>query len=268
MSLSSTESNRVVADEYLDLHIKAARHQFDAECVEDSARRLREKLSLTRRTRRPSFNSLLKRAFNQTVGWTSFAGTALILVVAISLASVFFPQGNGAALAQIQQWFTSFRTLQVEATVVEEDTVIDVITWFDETGDTRIESRGTTTIVKPEENMIYFLQPDGQNFAQRITSDMAIVENSTAFLDVIQTFLEAERLTESQVINGVSAIGYKRESDERTIVLWVDPADNRPLLVESERPDGVTIRSVLNFNVPLPANAFDVPDEVQLIEPR
>lgn len=266
--MSSNESNCVAAGVYLDLHIKAARQQFDAESVEDSARRLREKLSLTRPIRRSSFSSLLKRAYSQAVGWTSFAGTALILFVAITFAPVFFPQGNGTALAQAQQWFTSFRTLQVEATVVEGDTVTDVLTWFDETGATRIEQNGMTSIVKPDEGMIYMLRPDGRNFSRRITPDMAVVENSAAFIDIIQTFIEADRLTESRVINDVSAIGYKRESDEWTIVLWVDPSDDRPLLVEQESATGVMIRSVLSFNLPLPENAFDVPDEMQLLESR
>lgn len=196
--MSVTKNSDVIADEYLDLHIEAARRQFDTESVEDSARRFREKLSLTRSARHSSFSSLLKMVFHRAVGWTSLAGTALILFLAISFASFFFPEGNGAALAQVQQWFTSFRTLQVEATVVETDTVVDVLTWFDETGDTRIESPGMTTIVKPEEGMIYVLRPNGRSFAQRIISDMTIVASSTEFLDLIRTFLETDRLTASR----------------------------------------------------------------------
>ncbi|MGP1609659.1 MAG: hypothetical protein ACTS5G_03050, partial [Burkholderiales bacterium] len=114
----------------------------------------------------------------------------------------------------------------------------------------------------------YMLRPDGHNFAQPISADMTIVEGSTEFLDLVQTFLEADRLPETQVIRGVSAIGFKRESDEWSTVLWVDPSDDRPMMVEQENVNGVTIRSVLSFNVELPENAFEVPDDMQLLEPR
>ena len=258
--MSSIKSNCGSADELLDLHIEAARWQFNAECIENCAHRFRLKLPHTHDGTRPSLSRLLKMVYRQAVGWTSLAAIALILSVAISFASFLLPHGNSTALAQVQQWFTSFRTLQVEATVVEGDTVTDVLTWFDETGATRIESNGTTTIVKPEEGMIYVLRPDGQSFSQQITPDMVVVENSAAFIDLVQTFVEADRLAESRIINGASAIGYKRESDEWSIVLWVDPSDGRPLLVEQESASGVMIRSALSFNVPLPENAFDVPD--------
>lgn len=266
--MSSTDNNSVTADKYLDLHIEAARQQFDATSIEAAACRLCEKLALAQGTWRPSFGSLLKRAFAQAVGWASLAGAALLLYIAISFSSLFFPDGNGTALAQVQQWFTSFQTLQVETTIVEADTVTDTLTWFDESGLTRIESGGMTTIVNPEASMIYMLRPDGQNFAQPITAEMTIVEGSTEFLDLVQTFLEADRLSETRVIRGISAIGFKRESDEWSTVLWVDPSDNRPMMVEQENANGVTSRSVLSFNIELPENAFEVPEDMQLLEPR
>jgi hypothetical protein len=140
-----------------------------------------------------------------------------------------------------------------------------LLVWLDESGDTRIESQGAITIVKPQEGMIYMLLPNGQNFAQRIPFD--VVDNSMEFIDVIRTYQgTGDRLAESRVMEGVSAVGYKLVSDGWTIVLWVDPADGRPLLVDQEGPGGVAMRSTLKFNVPLPTNAFDVPDGVQLLE--
>ena len=40
------------------------------------------------------------------------------------------------------------------------------------------------------------------------------------------------------------------------------------MLVEQENITGVTIHSMLSFNVPLPADAFDSPDEVRQLQPR
>lgn len=274
--MSSIKSHCADADELLDQCIEAARQQFNAARIEDSAQRIRERLSLARGTSHPSFSSLLKEACQRAVSWTSLAGASLLLFVAILFASYLLPGSNGTVLAQAQQWLMSFRTLQVETTVRDEDEIMDVVVWFDETGDTRIESRGTTTIVKPDEDMIYVLGPDGRSFAQRIASDIAVVESSTGFLDIIRSFQEdGDRLAVSRLINGVSAVGYERTTDKGAIVLWVDRSDGRPLLVESERPDGVTMHSVLNFDVSLPLNAFDVPndvpilpDDVQLLQPR
>lgn len=252
--MSSTNSHPVAAGEFLDLHIEAARHQFDAATIERSARKLREKLSMTPRTRRPAFR------------WPALVGAASILFVAISLISFFSPGRDGNALAQAQQWFTSFRTLQLETSVLTEDADTNVLrVWFDESGNTRIESQDGISIVKPLEGMVYVLRPDGHNLAQRIPFD--VIENPMEFVDVIRKFQgTGDRLAESRVIEGVSAVGYKLVSDGWTIVLWVDPADGRPLLVDQESPDGVAMRSVLHFDVPLPANAFDVPDGVQLLE--
>jgi hypothetical protein len=253
--MSSADSHPVAAGELLDLHIEAARQQFDAAAIEHSARKLREKLSLAPRSRLAAFR------------WPFLVGAASILFVAISLISFFSPGSDGNALAQAQQWFTSFRTLQLKTAVLAGDTATNaLLVWFDESGDTRIESQGTITIVKPREGMIYVLLPDGQNIAQRITSE-SVVGNSMEFLDVVRKFQgTGDRLAESRVMEGVSAVGYRLASDGWTIVLWVDPADGRPLLVEQEGPDGVAMRSALEFNVPLPANAFDVPDGVQLLD--
>lgn len=87
---------------------------------------------------------------------------------------------------------------------------------------------------------------------------MAIVENSAEFIEIVQAFLEGDRLAASRVINDVAAVGYQRDYDEGTIVLWVNPSDGRPLLVEQESAGGVSTRSVLSFNIPLPANAFEI----------
>ncbi|MGW8367654.1 MAG: hypothetical protein ACWGPN_03110, partial [Gammaproteobacteria bacterium] len=248
--MNPNENLHVTGEELLDVHIEAARQQFDAAKVEHAARRFRDELSRAQGRRRGILN------------WPSLVGAASILLVAISAVSFLIPGNNSTAFAQAQQWLGSFHTLQAETTVVAGDAVSTVVAWLDESGDTRVESLGATTIIKPEAGMLYTVLPDGEAFAQPITFE-GIVGSATEFLDNIRAFRgQADLLAESRVIDGVTAVGYSLEVDASTNVLWVDPADGRPLLVEAQMPGGVTTRTVLSFDVPLPANAFDVPDGI------
>lgn len=250
--MTTIHNEHLGADEFLDLHIEAARQQFSAATVEPFARKLRASLAPTPRARRPS------------PGWSALVGAAALVVVAVSLIALLLPGGTGSALAQAREWLEQFHTLQVETTIMDEGAVANVVVWFDGSGDTRIETSDSVTIIKPDEGMIYMLRSDGQNFAERLGS-REVVEDSMAFIDVIRTFKEgARRVTDSRTVGGVAAVGYELTSDRSIVVLWVDPSDGRPLLVETEAPDGRTMRSMLRFDVPLPENAFTVPDDVRL----
>ena len=185
------------------------------------------------------------------------------MLVALLSVSLFWPGNSGTAFAQAQQWLSSFRTLRADTKITAGDAVSTVIAWLDESGDTRIESSGTTTIIKPNEGLIYALLPDGQTFAQPITSER-VVGNAMEFVDNIRAFKgQALLLPETRLIDGIQADGYELEGDGLTNVLWVDPADGRPLLVETEMPGGQTMRTVLRFDVALPDNAFEIPDDVR-----
>jgi hypothetical protein len=253
--MSSIQNPEVAGNELLDLHIEAARQQFHAAGVEQASRRLRANLSQARGNK--SF--ILK--------FPALVGAVSVIFVAIFAVSFFAPGTNGTAFAQAQEWLASFRTLQTEGTVVAGDSVSTVVAWLDESGDTRIEYLGMTTIIKPEEGMIYFLRPDGRSFVQQITSE-PIVRNSMEFLDVIRAFRgQADLLAERRMIDGILAVGYELEVDATSSVLWVDPTDGRPLLVDAQMPDGTTTHTVLRFDLPLPENAFAVPEDSQLRNP-
>jgi hypothetical protein len=253
--MSPSGNRAVVTEELLDLHIEAARQQFDAATIEPAARRLRQKVVRARGGSR------------RLLRLPALVGTASLVLVAVFTVSLFVPGNDGAAFAQAQQWLSSFRTLRVEATMFHGDSVSTVLTSFDESGDTRVESSDATTIIKPETGMIYILRPDAQNFAQQITSE-SIVGNSRELLDNIQAFRgQANLLTETRVIEGISAVGYELEGNTGTSVLWVDPLDGKPLLIESQLADGVTTSAILRFDVPLPENSFEIPDEFQLLAP-
>jgi hypothetical protein len=248
--MNSIRNRASASGKALDQHIEAARQQFDADDIAQAARRFREKLvrgqSRQRRWRLPAL--------------VGAASVALMLVFA---GSLFIPGNSGTAFAQAQQWLESFRTLRAETTVVAGDAVSSVVAWLDASGDTRVESLGSTTIIKPDEGMIYMLRADGGYFAQRITSER-IVGSATEFLDNIREFRgDADLLTETRIVDGISAVGYALQVEGATNVLWIDPADGRPLLVEAQMPGGQTMRTVLTFDLPLPEDAFDIPDGVQ-----
>jgi hypothetical protein len=210
-SCGSAAATDAATEALLDLHIEAARHQFDAATIEHAARRLRGKLSHSGARRLRRFT------------WPSLLATASMLFVVISAVSFFLPGENGTAFAQAQQWLASFRTLQAETTVIAGDSVSRVVAWLDESGDTRVESLGTTTIIKTDADVIYISQPDGRYFAQPITSER-IVGSSTEFLDNIRAFRgQADLLPQSREIDGVSAAAYALEIDGAANVLWVDP---------------------------------------------
>ncbi|HUF74067.1 MAG TPA: hypothetical protein VMR74_14380 [Gammaproteobacteria bacterium] len=253
--MSSTDSHRLATEDFLDPYVEAARRQFDAAEIEHAAQRLRERLPRARFGRPAS------------LGWLSLAGAASILFAAIAVVSFFLPGDNGSAFAQAQQWFASFRTLQVEMTVeTGQDAVARTNIWLDDSGDMRIESAGATWIVKPEAGMMYVLLPDGETIAQSIPP-VSVAENSTGWIDGIRDFQgEAELVAESRFIEGISATGYSLTMGASTFVLWVDPFDNKPLLMESEMPGGVTMRNALSFDTPLPADVFDVPEGIQPLE--
>lgn len=252
--MSSTGGRHIAGENFLDLHVQAARRQFDTADIHTAARRFREKLPPAPQAR------------HRTFSWPSLVGAASILFVAIAAMSLFIPGDSATAFAQAQQWLGSFRTLRAETTVIAGDAVSNVVAWLDDSGDTRVESLGATTIIKPATGMIYITLPDGQTFARPIGS-ASVVGSATEFIDNVRTFQgQADLLAESRTIEGIAAVGYSLEIDGSTNVMWIDPADGRPLLVEAQMPGGQTMRTVLQFDVPLPENAFEIPDGIVLFE--
>lgn len=245
--MNSTDSH--TADEFLDLSVEAARRQFDDAQIEQAAQRLREKLPRARAGRR------------NTMRWLTLTAAASIVLAAVTAASLFLPGRPGSAFAQAQQWFSSFSTLHIETTAqVGQENVSQTDLWLNDSGDLRIEAAGVTTIVKADTDTIYILMPDGQTVAQSIPPNAA-TDDTADWLDEIRYFQgAADLLAESRLIDGITATGYELPVNSTTLVLWVDPFDGRPLLVEAESPGGTSVRHALTFDAPLPAGAFEVPD--------
>lgn len=251
--MKSTHSQSV--DEFLDTYIEAARHQFDSAEVENVAERLRERL--------PRRAHVRSRASLRWLTLAAAASVAFAVVTAVSL----LPGQSGSAFAQAQQWFSSFHTLHIETTVqIGQETVNTMDFWLNDAGDLRIEAAEATTIVRASTDTVYIEMPDGQVVAQSIPPAAAIDE-ATDWLEEIRSFQgQADILAESRFVDGISATGYGLTIGSTTFVLWVDPFDGRPLLVEATTPEGTLVRHALSFDGPLPTGAFDVPAIVESIE--
>lgn len=246
----STSETFAANKDFLDDYIENARQQFDGAQIECAAQRLRERLHRTQ----VGPSTMLK--------WLSLASAALVLFAVLTLITPLLPLQSTSAFAQVQQWFSSFRTLQVQ-TVVQVGQIrgptLDV--WLNDVGDARIEANGVVTIVKSETNMSYTLLPNGQAIASAIPAP-SDNEDPTEWLTAIRNFQgDAELLEESQVVQGVSASGYRLVVEGGIFVLWVDPSDNKPLHVETQMPGGAIIRNDLYFDVQIPTDMFDVPDD-------
>jgi hypothetical protein len=248
-------ADKRISDEYLDPYIEAARRQFDDDEIERAAQRLRE--SLPRAQVRP--RAILR--------WLTLAAAASVVFAAVTAVSLFLPGQNGSAFAQAQQWFSTFRTLHIETTAqIGQETVSRMDFWLNEAGDVRIESGEVTTIIRADTDTVYVEMPDGQVMAESIPP-AAVTDESTDWLEEIRSFQgQADLLAQARLIDGISAIGYELTVGLTTLVLWIDPFDGKPLLVEAGNVDGTSVRHALSFDVPLPADAFDVPDIVQPIE--
>lgn len=243
------------SNEYLDRFVEAARQQFGGSEIERAAQRFRARLPRGQVRRRARF------------GWLTLGAAASVVVAAVTVVSVLLPGQNGSAFAQAQQWFSTFRTLHIETTAqIGQEIVSTTDLWLNDAGDVRIEAGGLTTIVRAGADTIYVTMPDGQVMAQSIPPT-AVTDETIGWLDQIRGFEgEADLLPETRLIDGVSAIGYAVTMGLTTLELWIDPFDGKPLLVEATTPEGTSIRHALSFDVPLPTNAFDVPDTVQSFE--
>lgn len=255
--MSSTESHRRGDAKFLDPYIEAARRQFRAGEIEPAAERLRQRL--------PSAGAGRRAA----VQWPLLAAAASVVFAAVTAVLLLLPGQDGSAFAQAQEWFSSYETLRIETTVeMGQETVSRTDLWVDDADNVRIEAGGVATIVRPDTESIYILLPDGRAIMQSIPPDAA-AEASTDWLEQVRDFQgQADLLAESRIIEGIDAAGYELTIGMTTFVLWVDPADGRPLQVESETVDGTTMRHALSFDVSLPPRAFDVPDNVQPLMPH
>ena len=197
-------------------------------------------------------------------GWLRFAGVAAALVLAISLIPLVLPGNPGAtAFAQAQAWFESYRTLHfVMTTQINDQPLTRVEVWTDDEGSTRVDVPPISHIVIPSQSIMHTVLPGGQV----VTTDLPLstrafeVGDGMEWLDELRDFQGmAEIVGESRSIDGIEAMGWRVALPSGTHTLWVDPADNRPMMLDAELESGMTMESVFEFDQPLPDGLFDVP---------
>ncbi len=198
-------------------------------------------------------------------GWLRLAGvTAGVAAIALllSVAPTLLPQRYGGGIAQAQAWFEHYRTLHLVMTTWQGDAELARLqVWTDADGTTRVEVPPITHIVDPKNDRMHTLLPGGQVMSRAIGLGQAEVplEQELGWLQELRDFQgQAKVLEERRVIKGVDAMGWGLSLPSGEFELWVDPSDNRPLLMENELPGGLVMVSSFTFDAPLPAGVFDV----------
>lgn len=239
-------------DQALDTCIDATRHSVEKAELDQAVARFRD--SLPRLTPRP-------RTLPTMLRWTSFAA---LLVLAIAAVPVFWPGGNGStAFAQAQQWLGQYRTLHIAITMTQDQRIVNRIeAWNDsETGQSRVNVSPTTGYIFDGDN-VHMLMPDNQVFSYALGADPAAdgVRDQLDWLRDLRDFQgEARPVDVPRDIDGIEAAGFRLGLAEGIFTLWVDPRDNRPLLVEGTLPSDLIFEARLSFDEPLPADIFSLP---------
>jgi hypothetical protein len=237
----------------LDAHIDAAR-TLDESALDAAARHFRADLPAPQSAR------------VTLPAWLRMAGATAVLLLAISLLPFLLPvQPGNSAFAQAQAWFERYATLHFAMTVTRQEQALSTVeVWSDESGATRISVPPVTHLVLPAENVMHTIMPGGEVMSRSlgIRAGSFDLGEGMEWLDELLTFQGlAQLLDEEREINGVSALGWRLELSGGTHTLWVDPADNRPLLLEATLPGDVRMESVFVFDEALPEDIFALPRE-------
>lgn len=236
----------------LDDCIDAARTHVDADRLEAATTRFRASLPAPRPVRETGPR------------WLRLAGaTALVALALVLLPSLLPDRFAGGTLAQAQQWFTSYRTMHLVMETRQGGQELSRLeVWTNDSGATRIELGPMLQVLIPGEEMRTRL-PGGEVISVPLpeTNDVLVASAQLAWLDDLRTFRgQAEPLERPRTIGDIRARGWALELAAGRHVLWVDPADQRPLLLEASLPGGLTMESRFVFDAPLSPELFRLPD--------
>lgn len=206
----------------------------------------------------------VKPARKSIPAWLRYSGAVALLVLAIGIVPTFLPnQPGNQAFAQVQAWFEDYQTMQADISMRQgAQQVSEVKVWSLANGATRVEVPPIVHIVDPQRNVMHTLLPGGQVMSQEIGPGVAANagESHLGWLDEIRDFQGiADVLDESRTIDEIDALGWQLNLEGQSHTLWVDPADNRPLLMEAELPGGLSMAVQFRFNQVLPPRLFEAP---------
>lgn len=236
---------------FLDHYIDAAREVDDA-ALSAAVTNFRASLPEARPARRG------------IPAWLRLGGAVALLVLAVSIVPTFLPkQSGGQAFALVQAWFEDYQTMQVDITMMMGDARIsEVRVWSRANGATRVEVQPVVHIIDPESKVMHTIL----NGNQVMTRELGIAAGTLpgdGHLEWLQELREfqgvATVLEQPLQVDGIDAMGWQLNLEGQSYTLWVDPADNRPLLMEAELPGGMFMIVVFSFNEVFSAELFQPP---------
>lgn len=208
------------------------------------------------------FRARLPETAPQRSGWRlpRFAALAAMLTGIVILGPLWFASGGGTAFAQVQQWFSSYSTLDVRTRIASgDDVLVDVRARATAAGDARVEQSGIVHIVDASAGTFTTLLP-GDRYVQQPIAARAERDDSMVWVDKLAVFKgEAVPLDETRTIAGRQAMGHRLAIDDVDLTLWSDLVDHRPLLLEGDLPGGLRMQTTFEIDVPLSPQLFEVP---------
>ena len=199
--------------------------------------------------------------------WLRLGAAAITVTLALALGQIFVPGNGGAAFADAQQWFASFRTVHVKTTMTGANmSIIDLDVWALSDGHVRVEQAGIVHILNPVDNAMYTLLPGRQYFKLPLEDAPPEPQPLDWFEDIRSFKGEAEKISDGRDVNGVIATGYRLQADGTDLTLWVEPDSHRPLLLEGQLPGGLRMQSTLQFDTDLQPSLFVVPPGFRRVE--
>lgn len=196
--------------------------------------------------------------------WLRVSGALALLVLAVGLLPVFLPgQAGNQAFARALAWFDQYKTMHLTITMEQDEQTLSTVgVWARASGGTRIEVSSITHIIDPAKNMMHTVLPGGQVMSNEIgiNPDAVVQGDDMEWLQELRDFQgHAVKLEDQRFIEGTSAEGWQLTLDQQQHTLWIDPLDQRPLLMEADLPGGLSMQVQFSFNMDLPDSLFKVP---------
>ncbi|MEM9301167.1 MAG: hypothetical protein AAGE01_03595 [Pseudomonadota bacterium] len=249
-------------DTLLDRCVDATRSTVNDEDLAAAAERFRARLP---RARTSAPRSRLR-----------WAGATLLILGAVVMGPILVPGKGGAAFASVQEWFRSFESVRMETVMARGgEALTEIRVWSEFSGFTRIETGPVTHILDPTERTMTTLLP-GDRAMRMAVPDLtgwdAIADAEADESGALEWFSEirdfqgkAAVLPEKQTIRGLLCRGYRFEIDGLSFTLWAEAATDRPIRLEGQLSEGVTIETDYWFDEVFPAELFLVPEGTEVM---
>ncbi|MEM6512302.1 MAG: hypothetical protein AAF660_04765 [Pseudomonadota bacterium] len=250
----TTQSNN--DEQFLDSYVAAARETVDNEAVADAAARFRQTLPVEKE--RTSF------------GWNPRFAAAAVLITGLAFTlSLFVPGGGGTAFADVQAWFSSYRTLDVQTAIsLGDNEMVRVRVRADANGNTRIEQADTVHLLNVDNRTFSTLLPGNRYFDQPVDL-YGDTDDGLHWVDKIRAFKgEAVALPETEIIRGRTVTGHVLLIDDINLILWSDASNNQPVLLEGELPGGLKLETHFDFDIEFAPELFYVPAGYEQVTPE